>query len=205
MKTRKTGKLKRIIINLIVDVFLLWIVCMFLYSTYYKISGLYKTDFLFKTKKTQIFCVKDDLMSPDINKGEIVCIKALSDYNNANEGDIVYIKESNNLKLSKIVRIVDNEGKKEYITKGNKNYYYNPENITIKNIKGKYAYKIDNGLILTSIKIAISNAFTIVISILIILALIILLKNKKRSLKREYKRRQMNSEMQNEIKNEKQE
>lgn len=195
MKTKKTGKVKKVIINLIFDILFFWIICMFLYSTYYKISGLYKTDFLFKTKNTKIFFAKDDIMSPDVNKGDIICIKALSDYNLVYEGDIVYIKESGAEKLSRIEKIVDNEGKKEFITKGNKNYYYNPENITEKGILGKFKYKIDNDFLIASIKIAISNAFTIVVSLLIFIAIISLIKNKKRSLKRELKRRQMNNEI----------
>ena len=144
---------------------------MFIYSFYYKISGLYNTKYILKNSKTIVFWADDKMMEPQIKKGDLVVIKKLQSKNTLSEGDIIYITESNSDKLARIERVIQEDGQTKYITKGLKNYYYNYENITQNEVIGKYDKTITNRFMLNSIKIAKSNVFTVVISIIFVIML----------------------------------
>jgi signal peptidase len=157
---------------------------MFLYSIFYKLFGLYKTNYLYETKNTKIIIATDNIMEPDIKKNDIVILKKV-DSENLKVGDIIYYKDNNNYKLAKIEAVKEEEQIKKseyYITKGNKNYYYNQENANLNNIEGKVEKSI-SGLSLF-FKIAKSNIFTIFVIIMLVMFILILEKNKKKTIQR---------------------
>jgi len=172
------------IFNILIVVLLIWIILMFLYSIFYKIFGLYKTEYLFNFGNTKIFLAEDNIMSPDINKDDIVFVNKLKKGEDLDEDDLIYIHESNSNKLAKIYSVIEEEGHKAYVTRGIQNYYYNKENIQRKDVIGKVSLVIKGwGL---SFKIATSNAFTIVVSVLIVIVIIF---NKKKLTKSKMRRR----------------
>lgn len=176
------------IITICIIIFFIWYILMLGYSLFYKAFGLYNTDYLLKTKNTIVFFAKDDMMSPEIQKNNIIKIKRNVKKSNLSKGDIIYVKDGNMYKIVKIEGIKeDDTGSKEYITKANKNLYYNP-NIQAKDIKGKIQSINNNKILILSIKISISKGFTIFNCILILLIIILIVKNERRRAKRKERR-----------------
>ena len=180
-------KLKQIIINFIINAILICIAFMVFYNLYYFFSGLEGTDYLLKTKDYVWVVSKDDMMSPYIEENDVIVFRDCKD-EDLKKGDIVYIKESNAKKIAKIENIkTDNLGTNYYTTKGEKNYYYNQKDVTIKNIEGKFDKKVNN-FIGNILKFAKSKIFSIIIVFVIISVFVIMERNYKKSIARKKKR-----------------
>ena len=179
-------KLKQIIINFIINAILICIAFMVFYNLCYFFSGLEETDYLLKTKEYVWVMSKDDMMSPYIEENDVIIFKDCKD-EDLKKGDIVYIKESNTKKIAKIENIkTDNLGTNYYTTKGEKNYYYNQKDVTIKDIEGKFDKKVN--FIGNILKFAKSKVFSVIIVLVIILVLFAMERNYKKSVARKMKR-----------------
>lgn len=179
-------KIKEIIINIVLIAILFCIAIMVFYNLYYFFAGFEKTDYLWKTKKNVCVIAKDDMMFPYINKNEIVVFKKCDDKDLKNE-DIIYIEESGSKKISKIENIkIDSTGVKYYTTKGEKNYYYNSEDVSIEKIEGKFDKKIN--FIGNILKFVSSKVFSVISVCITIILFIIMEKNYKKSEARKKKK-----------------
>lgn len=180
-------KILKKIINIIVILLFITCVFLFIYSLINKIFGLYDTNYIFKTKKYSWIIVTDTMMEPIISKNDIVIFKKCSEEDLKKE-DIIYFEESNSKKIGRIKNIkTDKNGNISYITKGEKNYYYNPEEITIRNVEGKYVKTISK--IGTIFLIVTSDMFSIFVIIIISFMLIASIRNQAKSKERIKKRR----------------
>lgn len=179
-------KIKQTLIKLILGAILICIAFMIFYNLYYFFRGWEDTDYLWKADDFIWVVAKDDMMSPQINKNDIISFKDCSD-RDLKKGDIVYLKESGTKKIAKIENIkTDNLGTKYYTTKGENNLYYNKEDVTLKDIYGKYDKKVNFfGNIL---QIAKSKIFSFIIVAFILAILIISERNHKKSELRKKKR-----------------
>lgn len=85
-----------------------------------------------------IFFVETDAMEKDLYKNDLVIAKKIS-LNKVLENDIVIWNVNNNIKINKVIEIYNNNenGKKVYVTKFNKNYQPDIELLTEENIIGK--------------------------------------------------------------------
>lgn len=167
-------------------ILLIWLVLMFIYSLIYKITGLYKEEYLFNTRNLKVIIAEDDIMYPEIKKNDIVIIKSLKSDQTLEVGNNIYLQDGQMRKLSKIEAIKEEKNEKIYITKGIKNYYYNPNNSKNNDIVGKVVKVTKIGSL--SFRIAKSNIFTL-ISIVIIIVLIVqnIRRDNKRKKRREKK------------------
>ncbi len=176
------------IITISIILIIIWYILILGYSLFYKIFGLYNTDYLLETKNAIVFFAKDNMMSPEIQLDEIVKIKKNIKKSDLQIGDIIYVKNGGNYKIVKIEGIKENtDSSKEYITKANKNLYYDP-NIKSKDIEGKIEKVNNNKMLIYSIKISISKGFTIFNSVLILLIIYLIIKNENRRTKRKQRR-----------------
>ena len=174
--------IKKILLICII-LLLIWILLMFLYSLFYKITGLYKTNLIFKSKEVIVFIADDNIMSPQVKKDDVVVIRKVENEDDLKIKDIIYIQDGQNKKLAQIENIrINDKNEKYYTTKGIKNYYYNPNDVQIDNIQGKLD-KTYKGITL-SFRIATSNAFSIIMSIILIIILYIMIQNEIRRKRR---------------------
>ena len=180
-------KIKQTIINLILIAILFSIAIMICYNLYYFFAGFKETNYLLKFKQIIWIISEDDMMSPYIDKDEIVVFKKCND-SDLKIGDVVYLKESETEKIAKIENIRINEnGDKYYITKGEKNYYYNQEDVTIKSIKGKFEKKVN--FVGNILRFASSRIFSAIIVSCLLLVFFIMERNYNKSLTRRKKKR----------------
>lgn len=186
-------KILKKIINIVIILFLISFIFMFTYSLLNKIFGLYDTNYILKTKRYSWIIVTDTMMEPCISKNDIAIFEKCYEKDLKNE-DIIYFEESNSKKIGRIKNIkVDKNSNALYVTKGEKNYYYNPEEVTIKKIEGKLVKVIPKiGIIFL---IATSDAFSIFIIIILICIFIISIINQNKSRKRIKKRRKQKRKM----------
>ena len=128
----KTLKVKLIIKNIARKCTILLLSFIILYNLIYNTISIFDKNFNFSFFGNQFWKVKDNLMSPLINKGDIIVTT-----NNKKEeiktGDIIiFYQDSNNIIIQRVVKININN----YVTKGDNNYYNNIKEIKNKDIKG---------------------------------------------------------------------
>lgn len=179
-------KILKKIINISFILLLIIFLLMFLYSLISRLFGIYNTEYIFKTKKYSWILAKDNMMEPKISKNDIVVLKKCSEEDLKKE-DIIYFEESNSKKLGIIKNIRIEKGKILYTTKGEQNLYYNPEDISIKEIDGKFEKTISK--LSVFFIIAKSDAFSILIIIILVFLIIATSRNHIKSKERIKKRR----------------
>ena len=118
-----------------------WILLIFIaiYSTFIIIQKIFwreKTPSFFGYKN---FIVLTGSMKPILNEGDIVIVKETDDIK---ENDIVSFKIQNSVVTHRVTEVKKEADQTYYITKGDANSGTDTELLSIKDIEGKYCFKI---------------------------------------------------------------
>ena len=88
------------------------------------------------------FIVLSGSMETELYKGDLAIIKKV-DVNTLKENDIIAFREDKNYVVThRIVNVIDNNGKTEFITKGDNNNTNDEGSVKLDYIEGKYVSKI---------------------------------------------------------------
>ena len=122
------------IINIIFGIFIFVII---LYTTIFSIKK-----FIFKEDIPSIFGIKNFIvisgsMEPAIEVGDIVFIQKTDDIR---ENDIIAFKYKNSVITHRVKEVVDNNGNKAYLTKGDANSQVDDEMVLKKDVYGKSVF-----------------------------------------------------------------
>jgi len=115
-------------------------------------------------------------MQPELNIGDIVVVKEVSD-NELNINDIIAYRSGQNVVTHRIVDINYINGQKQYTTKGDYNNIEDDEILTIKSIEGKVVNRIKY---VGNITILLQDKFSIILIMLAFFIYILSKKNKKK-------------------------
>lgn len=120
-----------------------------------------------------IFNIISDSMKPTIDENDVIIIKQ-STIDEIDEGDIVtFKKQDGTIVTHRIIKKIDSEDGRKYITKGDNNYYEDKEPIEYSQIYGKYIFRIRK---IGTLVEELQNKNGI-ISAMIIVLIIVILKN----------------------------
>lgn len=112
------------------------------------------------------FIVLSGSMETEIYKGDLAIIKTVNK-EKLKENDIIAFRDNtNHVVTHRIVEIINKDGSKEFITKGDNNNKNDSDTVKLENIEGKYMFKISK----------LGNLFLILqkpITLLIILVIIV--------------------------------
>lgn len=116
------------------------IILIILYHLLYLVStSLTKKGYL-QLGDLSFFCMENDMMMPEVKKNDLVIIKNTKEISIGE--NIAYYVSKENIRINKLVKINDKEGKVTYVTKSNNAYYFDREEITQEEIIGKEQYCI---------------------------------------------------------------
>lgn len=87
------------------------------------------------------FIVMSDSMEPNINSGDIVIAKE-SDLSNLKQGDIISFKENEIVITHRIHKVIEENGIKKYVTKGDNNFIEDEGYVLESQIEGVYKTNI---------------------------------------------------------------
>ena len=166
IKFKQQIKIKKTIINIIYILTLLLIIYNIAYNLYTAITNKEYLEIL----GISIFSQENTLMEPEIRKNDLVIMKEIKD-GNIKDNDIIAYKINGIIRINKVIKIRTDEqsGEKTYITKSNKNYHPDIEEIRVNQIIGKR--KITIPLLGKMIKIMQTKTATIIVIILLLLRL----------------------------------
>lgn len=117
-------------------IFLLILVLIVCYNLIYVVSTSFGSK-EFKLLNFSIFIVSDKLMSPTLNNNDVIIIKECKASDLA-AGDVIVSDLNGSMAVSRIA-IINSKG---YITKGDNNYYFYKDEISINQVKGKMIKKL---------------------------------------------------------------
>jgi signal peptidase len=87
---------------------------------------------------TKTYVIISGSMEPNIDIGDIVIVKEIKAENQLKVGDIISYRSNQNVITHRIIRIEEDEnGKLQFITKGDNNNTEDDDNITYDNIEGR--------------------------------------------------------------------
>ena len=181
-KRRKKEKLTKKIINVIITILLIPILIYNVALILQAIINPYKTPSFLGIKT---YVIVSGSMIPELNIGDIVIVKNVEE-NDLKVGDIISFRQGQSVITHRISEIIEEDGKKEYKTKGDNNNTEDLQTITYKTIEGRVIKKISK---IGMAVIALQNKM-----IIIIVAVIIFLyfwqseKNKSKKERRKIKR-----------------
>lgn len=115
------------------------------------------------------FIVLSGSMKNEINAGDLVLTKEI-DSENLKIGDIISFKNDEFVVTHRIVDIVNENGEKKFITKGDNNDANDPESVKQENIEGIYISKVSG---LGNVAMFIQTPTGIIISLSIPLAILL--------------------------------
>ena len=120
-----------------------------------------------------VFNIISESMEPTINENDVILIKQ-TNIDEIKEGDIVtFKKHDGTIVTHRIIKIVDSEEGRKYITKGDNNQDEDKEPVEYSQIYGKYIFKISKiGTLIEELQK--NNG---VISAITIMLIIVILKN----------------------------
>ena len=84
------------------------------------------------------FSVTSGSMEPNIKIGDLVIVKQVNSLNDITNGDIITYREKDSFVTHRVVDIVNEQGKKVYITKGDNNNANDNLKVSFESIEGKY-------------------------------------------------------------------
>lgn len=143
----------------------------------------YKTPDFFGFKS---FVIVSGSMEPTIQKGDAILVKKVPE-EEIEVNDIVSFTEEKTNVTHRIIGVIEEEGKKRYITKGDHNNVKDKEKITYEQIEGKYQFKINQlGWVINILK---SKITLIILLILIVFISCYKGRIKKRKQERREKRK----------------
>ena len=132
-----------------------------LYNTIFLINTTISKKDYFKVFGISFFCMQNDLMEDDINKNDLVIVKNINE-RDLQEGDIIAYQVNGKNRINKIIN-----KEEQYVTKSNKNYYPDIEEITYNQIIGKSVVNIPFwGLVLEVLQSKITSIFVFIFLIL---------------------------------------
>ncbi len=100
----------------------------------------------------RLYIVSSGSMQPNLEIGDIVVAKETNEENINNNDIITFVDESGNTITHRVIDTIIKDGKKYYQTRGDNNNSNDVGLVAIENIKGKYAFKIENvGTIISQI------------------------------------------------------
>lgn len=126
--------------NIVLKIANIIIILIILYHLLYIISTNFLKKSYLQLGNLIFLCMESDMMMPEINKNDLVIIKNTKEIS---VGDnIAYYATEENIRVNKLVKINNKEGKVSYVTKSNNTYYFDNEEITQEKIIGKEQYCI---------------------------------------------------------------
>ena len=151
IKFEQKVKFKKILFT---GLYIVIIVCI-LYNIFFLINTSISQKNFLKVFGISFFSMKTDLMENDINKNDLVIVKEVEDYELQIEEIIAY-QVNNRIRINKIVNKEDSY----IITKSNKNYYPDIEQIETEQIIGKKIVNIPFlGILLNILQSKITSIF----------------------------------------------
>lgn len=114
------------------------------------------------------FIILSRTMEKEIKKGDLVIVKE-TDIKNLKKDDIIaYRNKDNSVIIHRIYEVIEKEGTKEVITKGDKNIATDIGTVSQYNFEGKFVIKLDRlGYLLLILKEPITLAILVTITIVI--------------------------------------
>lgn len=117
----------------------------------------------------QAYIITSDSMKPEINSGDVVVIKQCNEEELSTD-DIITFEKNGKINTHRIINIINENGKVEYITKGDNNSIEDQERIEFSNVRGKMTIKIPY---LGNVIMFLQNQMIILIMVLILLLLLL--------------------------------
>ena len=114
-----------------------------------------------------IITIDNNLMQPSIKKNTLVILKNTGDNEYFAKGEIIGYTINDNIRVNRIINIINNNGNIYYITKSDMNFHEDIEPIQRKDVKGRILFEIPGIGFL--VKIAESKVTTIFIIIFLII------------------------------------
>lgn len=114
-----------------------------------------------------IITIDNNLMQPSIKKNTLVILKNIGDNEYFAKGEIIGYTINDNIRVNRIINIINNNGHIYYITKSDMNFHEDIEPIQRKDVKGRILFEIPGIGFL--VKIAESKVITIFIIIFLII------------------------------------
>ncbi len=138
------------------------------------------------------FVIVSGSMEPTIRKGDAILVKKVPEEEIKINDIVSFIEEETNV-THRIIGVIEEEGEKEYITKGDHNNAKDKETISYEQIEGKYQFKINQfGIVIHVLK----SKVTLVI-LLILIVLISCYKGRIRKRNQERKEKRIKYEEEN--------
>ena len=147
-------------------IYFLIIICIIYSIVYFIHTTKTKKDYL-DLFGIKLFVIENNLMEDDLNKNDLIIIKQ-QELQNLQIGDIIAYNFNNQIKINKIVKInEDNLGNKVFITKYNKNFNMESEEVLLEQILGRKIanYKVI-GFIVKLLQSNIMIFFNIIVLVL---------------------------------------
>ncbi len=177
-KRKKNTKIIKGILDVIIIILLYNIILVF-------ISYINKIDdiSLFGYKA---YMITTDSMTPAINAGDVIIVKKVQE-EKLQAGDVITFKPKDKVITHRITNIDEQDGKKQYTTKGDNNNLEDNEKIEYANIEGKNVLTIPKlGYVINMLENQI--VFLLIVLILLILLFLKIKKDEKRENRREKKK-----------------
>ena len=183
MKIEKEKKIKFTKVILLSCIYIIIGLCV-LYNIIFSINTTITENDYFKLFGISFFNVKNDLMEGDMNKNDLVIVKEVEE-KEIQEGDIIAYTVNGKTRINKIIN-----KKQTYVTKSNKSYYTDLEEVTYNEIIGKKVVNIPYlGFLIVILQSKVTNIFILLFLILYLLQnKYMYTKKKERAIKK--KRRQ---------------
>lgn len=177
-KRKKNTKIIKGILDVIIIILLYNIILVFI-SCINKIDDIS----LFGYKA---YMITTDSMTPAINAGDVIIVKKVQE-EKLQAGDVITFKQKDKVITHRITNIDEQDGKKQYTTKGDNNNLEDNEKIEYANIEGKNVLTIPKlGYVINMLENQI--VFLLIVLILLILLFLKIKKDEKRENRREKKK-----------------
>ena len=157
-------KIRKVILKIL---YIIISICI-LYNVIFLLNTTISKKDYFSLFGISLFSMENDSMEDEIRKNALI-ITSKKDCNEKElkMNDIIVYEMNAKVKTSKIINIQNTDGKKQYITKANNNYYPDNESVVVEQMIGKLELQINS--LGTIIKILQSKITTLIIIILLIL------------------------------------
>lgn len=190
----KTKKIRFNFKKIIKKFFTTILTIMIIYNiTFFAYNSITKKDFI-ELFKISLFSNETDAMEDELHKNDLVIAKK-SKLEDLIVGDIVIWKEKSKIRINKLIDIYNSyeDGKKVYVTKYNKNYQPDIEQIDNNKIIGRKIVNIKNmGIVLKILQSKITTIF-----IFILLCIYFIYNKKIYTRNRERKRKKIKYKLDN--------
>lgn len=155
---------KRVYKTIIKNILKIVLILSLIYNIIFVIGHEINNKFNIKIAGIEFFSVAEKTMKPTINKNDVIFVKKTKDIS---ENDIIAFYNNSELKIKRIIKTSKRFNEEFYTTKGDNNYYVDPDEVSKLNIEGKIVGKIKYiGFIINILQ---AKWLTVVITIFLIL------------------------------------